>query len=63
MSENKHYEWMKNNTMMIGIRIQKSSGIIDPLLKALEVSGKTKNAYIIEAIKEKLIRDGYMQEK
>lgn len=63
MSENKHYEWMKNNTLMIGIRIQKSSGIIEPLLKALEDSGKTRNAYIIDAIREKLERDGYLPAK
>lgn len=56
-------EWKAKNTLMIGIRIQNSSGIPEALMHALEESGKTKNAYIIEAIREKLIRDGYMQEK
>ena len=56
-------KWQKENTQFIGIRIQNSSGIPAALNKALEESGKTKNAYIIESIREKLIRDGYMQKK
>lgn len=53
-------EWQKKNTIMVGIRIQNSSGIPDALEYALIDSGKTKNAYIIDAIREKLIRDGYL---
>ena len=56
----KQDEWKAKNTIMIGIRIQNSSGIPDALIKALEQSRKTKNGFIIEAIREKLIRDGYM---
>lgn len=48
---------------MVGIRIQKSSGIIEPFEKALEQTGKTKNAYVLDAIREKLQRDGYLQEE
>ena len=55
-------EWKAKNTTWIGIRIQNSSGIPDALKVAIETSGKTKNGYIIEAIREKLIRDGYMPE-
>lgn len=55
-------EWKSKNTIMIGIRIQNSSGIPDALMNALTDTGKTKNAYIIEAIREKLIRDGYMSQ-
>lgn len=59
----KENEWKAKNTLMIGVRIQNSSGIPDALMRALEQSGKTKNAYIIEALREKLIRDGYMAEE
>lgn len=53
-------DWQKKNTTMIGLRIQNSTGIPDALEYALIDSGKTKNAYIIDAIREKLIRDGYL---
>lgn len=56
-------EWKSKNTIMMGVRIQNSSGIPEALTVALEKSGKTKNNYIIEAIREKLIRDGYLTEK
>lgn len=56
----KQNEWQKQNTTMIGVRIQNASGIPDALEYALIDSGKTKNAYIIEAIREKLERDGYL---
>lgn len=48
---------------MVGIRIQKSSGIIEPFEKALEQTGKTKNAYVLDAIREKLEREGYLPAK
>lgn len=54
-------DWQKKNTVMIGLRIQNASGIPNALEYALIDSGKTKNAYIIDAIREKLIRDGYLQ--
>ena len=53
-------KWQKENTQFIGIRIQNSSGIPEALMRALEDTGKTKNAYIIDAIREKLQRDGYL---
>lgn len=59
----KQDEWQAKNTMWVSIRIQNSSGIPEALTVALEKSGKTKNGYIIEAIREKLIRDGYLTEK
>lgn len=59
----KQDEWKAQNTMWVSVRIQNSSGIPDSLQKALEKTGKTKNGYIIESIREKLIRDGYLAEK
>lgn len=55
-------EWQKENTLMCGIRIQNSTGIPSAMMKAIEDEKTTKNAFIIAAIREKLIRDGYMQE-
>lgn len=54
--------WKAEHTTWVSIRIQNSSGIPDALKNALQKMGKTKNSYIIEAIREKLIRDGYMPE-
>lgn len=56
----KQDEWKAQNTMWVSVRIQNSSGIPAALTEALTASGKTKNAYIIEAIREKLERDGYL---
>ena len=55
-------DWQKNNTTMIGIRIQNATGIPEALEYALIDSGKTKNAWIIDAIREKLQREGYLPE-
>lgn len=56
-------DWQKKNTTMIGIRIQNATGIPEALEYALVDSGKTKNAYIIDAIREKLEREGYLPEQ
>ncbi len=56
----KQDEWKAQNTMWVSIRIQNSSGIPKSLEQALAETGKTRNAYIIDAIREKLERDGYM---
>ena len=56
-------EWQKENTLMCGIRIQNSTGIPAAMMKAIDARKTTKNAFIIEAIREKLIRDGYLTEK
>ena len=52
--------WKKENTVMCGIRIQRRSGIPDAMDKAIAEGKTTKNAYIIAALREKLIRDGYL---
>lgn len=54
--------WKAEHTTWVSIRIQNSSGIPDALTNALQGAGKSRNAYIIDAIREKLIRDGYMPE-
>lgn len=55
-------EWQKENTLMCGVRIQNSSGIPAAMMMAIEAEKTTKNAYIITALREKLIRDGYLTE-
>lgn len=62
MKRPKQDAWQAQHTTWISIRIQNASGIPDALQQAL-ASGKTKNGFIIEAIREKLIREGYMPEK
>ena len=56
-------QWKKANTTHVGFRLMNSSGIPDALKLAEQNSGKTKSGYIIAALKEALIRDGYISEK
>ena len=44
------------------VRIRHDSGMSDPLDRAAEANGQTVSAYMQEAAREKLIRDGYMTE-
>ena len=46
---------------VFSLKIRKSTGIVDALSKMGENTGVSRNAYIIEAIREKLIRDGYLK--
>ena len=55
-------DWDKENTLMIGIHIPNSSGIPQALLDYIEDKQMTKNAFVIQAIKEKLIREEYNPE-
>lgn len=59
----KQDEWQAKNTTLFSIRIQNSSGIMEAIKKAMEATGKTRHGFIVEAIREKLIREGYLQEK
>lgn len=52
-------QWKKENTLQIGVRINNTTGIPAAFQKAISDAGINKNTYIIEAIREKLIRDGY----
>ena len=53
--------WKKENTMQCAVRIQNATGIPGAMENAMAETGLTRNAYIIEAIREKLIRDGYLK--
>ena len=55
--------WKKANTKTVTFRLMNSSGIPDALKLAEQNSGKTKSGYIIAALREALIRDGYLPEK
>ncbi len=54
--------WKKENTKTVTFRLMNSSGIPNALKLAEQNSGKTKSGYIIAALKEALIRDGYLSE-
>lgn len=54
-------KWKKENTVQYGVRILNTTGIPSAMDRMMVDIGKTKNAYIIEAIREKLIRDGYLK--
>lgn len=57
----KNDEWKAQNTAMYSMRVLNSTGIPASMKKVNE-SGITTNAYITSALREKLIRDGFLQE-
>lgn len=62
MSYESNEAWKKANTITVTFRLMNSSGIPDALKLAEQNSGKTKSGYIIAALREVLIRDGYLKE-
>ena len=44
------------------LRIRRDSGIMEALRKMSSETGESTNSYITEAVKRKLISDGYMSE-
>ena len=44
---------------VFSLKIRKNTGIVDALNLVCEQKQLSRNAYIIEAIREKLVRDGY----
>ena len=52
--------WKKENTRMYGVRVMNNTGIPAAMEKA-QKDGHTTNAYIVAALREKLIADGYLQ--
>lgn len=60
MSYEANEAWKKENTTRITIRLMNSSGMPDALREVESVSGKTRGSYIIAALREALIRDGYL---
>ena len=54
------YRWTKDNCKMFSIKIRYDSGI-PRALEEVKLSGTSANAYIVEALAEKLKRDGYLK--
>lgn len=55
--------WQKENSIKLTVRVMNSSGIPAALEVARNDSGLTNSGYVIAALREKLIRDGYLTEK
>lgn len=53
-------EYQANHTKNYVAQIRVDSGIPVAIDKAVEDSGLSKNQYLIAALREKLIRDGYL---
>ena len=53
------YERDKKLSDFIGVKVRKSTGMAAALNKMSDDTGISKNAYIINAVCEKLIQDGY----
>ena len=53
------YKWTRENCKMFSIKIRYDSGVPEALEK-VKVEGTSGNAYIVQALTEKLIRDGYL---
>lgn len=45
------------------VKVRKESGIQEALESASTKAGISKNAYVVAAVQEKLIRDGYLSEE
>ena len=54
------YRWTKENCKMFSVKIRNDSGIIEALETATSTAKMSKNAYIVSAVYEKLISDGYL---
>ena len=53
-------EYAKSNQRMYGAKVRIDSGIPEAMVRATNATGLTANAYVVEALTEKLIRDGYL---
>lgn len=60
MANNPEYiaKWRRDNVTQVQVKIRKDSGIVSALETACKVTGKSRNAYIIDAIRNALQRDG-----
>lgn len=56
-------EWIKNNTQMIGVRYKKDASEYKALQEAVKETGTKQVEYIKSAVRERLIREGYLSEK
>ena len=55
--------WKKENTIQYTFRLMKTSQIPGALDEMIEKTGRSRGSYIVEALREKLIRDGYLSEE
>lgn len=53
--------WNKENIVTIGCSVSIKSGIPDALQAAITAQGVTKNAYTVEALRQRLVKEGYLQ--
>ena len=53
------YKWEKENCMRLNMKIRNDSGIPDAIDR-VKSDGISANSYAIQALREKLIRDGYL---
>lgn len=54
------YDRDKQINDVFSLKIRKATGIVEAIGKMSKNTGISRNAYIIEAIREKLQRDGYL---
>ena len=53
------YRWEIENCMRLNMKIRNDSGIPDAI-ERVKASGRTAHGYAVQALREKLIRDGYL---
>ena len=54
--------WKKENSIKLTVRVMNLTGIPAALEIARNDAGLTNSGYVIAALREKLIRDGYLTE-
>lgn len=57
------YKWEKDNCTRINLKIRNDSGLVEVIDKVRVCTNDSRNSYIIAAVREKLIRDGYLSEE
>ena len=57
------YKWEKDNCTRINLKIRNDSGLVEIIDKVRVCTNDSRNSYIIAAVREKLIRDGYLSEE
>ena len=60
MSYETNEAWKKANTIKLTVRVMNSTGIPAALEVARNDAKLTNSGYVIAALREKLIRDGYL---
>lgn len=55
------YRWTKENCKMFSVKVRYDTGV-PSALEQVKASGQSANAYIVDALVEKLRKDGYLPE-